>query len=238
MELRLTVPTSWDALTDAQLRYVYHLFVRGLSLTSVSLHCLLHWTGLRYKGQDVDGYRFRYRRQNFTLCAEQIAAAIAPLSFLTTIPSSPVRLCRIGRHRALPPKLDGFTFGDLLALDNLYQGYLQTRRPDLLHAMARTLYRAPHLRPSREEALSVFYWFMAAKQLLAQRYPHLYRTHEAASPPTRDQLLQAMNTQIRALTEGDITREAEVLAADCHRALTELDARAREYDELKRHSHG
>ena len=41
-----------------------------------------------------------------------------------------------------------------------------------------------------------------------------------------------MNAQIRALTKGDITKEAEVLALDTHRALTELNAQAREYKEL------
>ena len=43
-----------------------------------------------------------------------------------------------------------------------------------------------------------------------------------------------MNNQIRALTKGDITKEAQVLAMDVWRALTELDAQAKEYDELKR----
>ena len=42
----------------------------------------------------------------------------------------------------------------------------------------------------------------------------------------------AMNAQIRALTKGDVTKEAEVLALDTHRALTELNAQAREYREL------
>ena len=43
-----------------------------------------------------------------------------------------------------------------------------------------------------------------------------------------------MNNQIRALTKGDISKEAEVLRMDVHRALVELDAQAREYEELKK----
>ena len=50
------------------------------------------------------------------------------------------------------------------------------------------------------------------------------------------QLTEAMNTQIRALTKGDITKEQQVLQMDVHRALTELDAQAREYEELKKHA--
>ena len=37
---------------------------------------------------------------------------------------------------------------------------------------------------------------------------------------------------IRALTKGDITKEREILALDTRRALTELDAQAREYQEF------
>ena len=37
---------------------------------------------------------------------------------------------------------------------------------------------------------------------------------------------------IRALTKGDITKEPEILALDTHRALTELDAQAKEYKEF------
>ena len=43
-----------------------------------------------------------------------------------------------------------------------------------------------------------------------------------------------MNAQIRALTKGDITKEAEVLKMDVWRALTELDAIAYENQELDR----
>ena len=50
------------------------------------------------------------------------------------------------------------------------------------------------------------------------------------------QLTEAMNTQIRALTKGDITKEQQVLQMDVHRALTELDAQAREYEEFKKHA--
>ena len=45
-------------------------------------------------------------------------------------------------------------------------------------------------------------------------------------------LKDAVNAQIRALTKGDVTKEKEVLAIDTWRALTELDALAKEYDEF------
>ena len=42
---------------------------------------------------------------------------------------------------------------------------------------------------------------------------------------------------LRALTGGDITKEKEVLEMDCWRALTELDAKARDYEEMKQAQH-
>ena len=46
-------------------------------------------------------------------------------------------------------------------------------------------------------------------------------------------MLEVVDAEIRALTGGDITKEAQVLQSDCWRALTELDAKAREAREMK-----
>ncbi|MDE7136070.1 MAG: hypothetical protein K2N91_05515, partial [Muribaculaceae bacterium] len=53
-------------------------------------------------------------------------------------------------------------------------------------------------------------------------------------PPTYDELRRNIDAQIRALTKGDVTKEKEILALDALRALTELDAQAREYDEIRK----
>lgn len=47
-------------------------------------------------------------------------------------------------------------------------------------------------------------------------------------------MVGAMNAQIRALTGGDITKEEIIRKADVWRALTELDAKAREAEELNK----
>ena len=46
-------------------------------------------------------------------------------------------------------------------------------------------------------------------------------------------MLELVNAEIRALTGGDITKEREVLQMDCWRALTELNEKAREAQELQ-----
>ena len=42
-----------------------------------------------------------------------------------------------------------------------------------------------------------------------------------------------MNAQIRALTDGDVTKEGDVLGIDVHRALTELSAKVRDAAALR-----
>lgn len=87
------------------------------------------------------------------------------------------------------------------------------------------------------ERISIFYWFAALKDTFSRKFSDFFQPISAATggnllgssaPSVED----AMNAQIRALTKGDITKEKEVLALDTHRALTELNAQAREYKEL------
>ena len=128
------------------------------------------------------------------------------------------------------------SFEAFLILENLYQGYLVTKDTALLSEMAAHLYQSKEpIHLADEEAVSIFYWYGSAKQVLARRYKHFFVTaEEASSEAMQERLQQQMNNQIRALTKGDITKEAQVLRMDVHRALVELDAQAREYEELKR----
>ena len=48
------------------------------------------------------------------------------------------------------------------------------------------------------------------------------------------QLRESTNAMIRALTGGDITKEEQILKMDTWRALTELDAKAKEADDLRK----
>lgn len=86
--------------------------------------------------------------------------------------------------------------------------------------------------------ISVFYWFAALKQLLTRNFSNLFGEQQEdgnmlGNASLAKQLADAMNAQIRALTKGDVTKEKEVLALDTWRALTELDAQVKEYNELK-----
>ena len=72
-------------------------------------------------------------------------------------------------------------------------------------------------------------------------FPHFLKTIPSDSenllgytPPIGEVLRTAMNAQIRELTGGEITKEEAVLSMDTWRALTELDAKAKEVEDIKR----
>ena len=232
----LSIPKSWQELPDKELRYVFRLLNGSFTITQVKARCLLRWAGMRVLRQEGALFVVRYKKQVFAISALQITEAISNLEWLGDFPSYPVRLLRIGFHRAVRADLQNVTFEDFLTLDNLYQGYLQTQKADLLHDMALILYQARFIRLTKEEATCIFYWFTSVKRYFASLFTNFFSsaTDGEAFSPSYKQLQDNVNTQIRALTGGDITKEREVLQMDCWRALTELDAKAKDYDELKK----
>lgn len=236
--VNIIIPKDWQELNDKQLRFVYRLLGSNYSLPQVKTKCLIKWSGIEVIRREGALFVIRYNKQVFPISALQIAEAIQHMDWLGDFPQHPVRLSRIGFHRAVRADLQGVSFEDFIALDNLYQGFLQTRNEDLLHEMACILYKARSIKLNQEEATSIFYWFTSMKRYFANLFTHFFSKPSDGSGTslTFAQLQENMNTQIRALTGGDITKERDVLRMDCWRALTELDAKARDYEEMQKHT--
>ena len=189
------------------------------------------------------GYMCKKGKQRFVITALQVAQAVAALDWLRTLPAYPIHLQRIGRLHAIPADFQGVPFETFIVCDNLYQGYISTQNEKLLDEMAHHLYSSKYfsliIRLSPADRINVFYWFASLKAMLSKEF------HNFLQPATLDNanlldsdrsqyeiLTAAVNAQIRALTKGDVTKEKEVLALDTWRAMTELDALAKEYQEL------
>ena len=213
------VPQGWHELGDKQLRYVYELIAAEHSTDEIKTLCLLRWSDTKVIGrQDSGSYLLKKGKVLFEVTPLTLAELLPALDWLSNLPTVPVRLSKINR-------------------DNLYQGYLSTQNDELLDQLGATLYgKSMAFKP--HERISFFYWFAALKDSFAQKFSDFFQPiAEAASGgnllgSSATSVEDAMNAQIRALTKGDVTKEAEVLALDTHRALTELNAQAREYKEL------
>lgn len=232
----LSIPKSWQELSDKQLRFVYRLLNGNYSLAQVKTMCLIKWGKMRVLRQEGALFIMRYKKQVFPISALQIAEAIQNMEWLGNFPQFPVRLSRIGFHRPVRADFQDVSFEDFLTLDNLYQGYLQTQNKQLLQEMACILYKSRFIKLNQEEATSIFYWFTSMKRYFANLFSHFFTNAQEGTGTSLSfkHLQENMNTQIRALTGGDITKERDVLRMDCWRALTELDAKAKDYEDLQK----
>ena len=240
----ISLPTSWAELTDKQLQMVYNLFARDLSAAEVKTLCLVKWNGLKVLSQLPDK-RFLIKRgkEVVHLSTRQIQQATSVLDFLDSFAPMPIRIARIGKYRALPADFEKVPFEQYLYVDNLFQGYLNTQSDELLQQMAQVLYGSDRVKPSKAHLVGVFYWMASLKQYFAGLFPNFYKPASDNSngnllgngqSDIYSQLRDSTNAMIRALTGGDITKEAAIMKMDTWRALTELDAKAREAEELRK----
>ena len=227
MRIDITVPTSWSELTEQQKRYAFFLLSSGhYSPDQVMSLCLIRWGKLSQEQLEV-------------LKPEQIAAFLPMMKWLLEIPDRPVCLEKIqGTETKENADFRGLRFEDYLLIEAKYQGYLHKKEISLLNDIAEVLY-GKRLELSPAEAYSVFLWVASVKKLFASRFPHFFvpapvGEEEESEAAIYNRLRNARNMQIRALTKGDITKEKEIFEMDTWRALTELDAQAQEYEELKK----
>ena len=241
--LNITLPTSWAELSDKQLLMVYSLFARDLTTAEVKTLCLMRWNGLKVLAT-LPRKRFLIKRgkEVVPLRIRQIQQATSVLDYLDSFAPAPVRIIRIGKHRAIAADFEKVPFEEFLFVENLFQGYLNTQSDELLLQMAQVLYASDHVKPSKAHLVGIFYWIASLKQYFAKQFPNFYKPAtntgdnllDNAQPDVYRQLRDSTNTMIRALTGGDITKEATIMKMDTWRALTELNAKAREAEELRK----
>lgn len=247
LKINLIVPSYWTALSNKQMRFLYKLIADERPSVEIKTRCLLRWGGLSVVCRKKDGkYIVRHGKQLFDLSAMDVTEAISVLDWIEEpVPTVPVRpSCLCGRT-PLPADFQEVPLKTFIIADNLYQGWLFSRSDELCSELFHVLYPDRRLlyafcrSNSSVVETAVFYWFAALKNMFSRKWPELFKS---ATPQTESNMLgyapanleSNMNTLIRALTKGDITKEQEVLEMDTWRALEELNAQAREYNEFNR----
>lgn len=254
-DIKVNVPTKWSELSQEQLRFLLSAIVhvqkanKPISFKSkeafasntaaqVATLCLLKWADIKVVTPYDDGFLMEHGGDEFFMAAETMAAAISPLSWTNDIPEIPVRIEHIDGASAAPADIStNFSFDSWLSCENFWQAYQSSNDDKWLQRMAEILYSKKDISIDETEALGIFYWWASIKIMVSDMFPNFFKpsdTGDAQEPPSFDDMRRSVDSQIRALTKGDITKEQEVLSMDAMRALTELDAQAREYDEINK----
>ena len=245
-------PTEWRKMTQQQLRYVLSLLSLFEDLTIVKTYMLFRLGGIRFGGDAVritrnqpKSWRCWFRpawwkpRRWFTLEPWQVESMIRQFDFIDPFDGMDVRLERIRGCRAVDDILDHYPFGDYLMAEQYYQLAVSSGKPEMIERLACFLYvkrngRHPErLSLSPAEQMGTLRWFAHIKSVFAERWPHFFRRVDADIEEMDIDLMGAMDAQIRALTEGDITKEDTIKKLPCWRALTELNEKAREAKEFQ-----
>lgn len=239
--INLTVPQSWQELTQRQLRHVYTYMARfgqkENQWVKVAAACIRRWNNFWLLTPYGDNFLIKIHNWEEIIDRTQINDICLSMRWLSEIPELPVRIDHIDGADAMPPDPTAdLTFEQWLACENLYQGYQHTQDKELLRQTAAILYAKEDITLTPSEVISIFYWWASVKQMVSAMFPNFFKPAPASadSIPDADDLRRSVDSQIRALTKGDITKEERILSMSALRALTELDAQAREYDELNK----
>lgn len=244
-EVSFYAPKSWRELTQDQLRYVLNLLVSVNEKTAVKTYMFFRFCGIHVIRKDRRGWQCYVRtswlrRKPLLIKAWQVESLARQFDYVDSFQEMGVRLDCIHGLRAVDVKLHGVRFIDYLNCEKYYQAYLVNKEDErFIERMALLLYRkkngsmAEKIRLSKSEALGTFLWFSYVKDELAKAFPHFFR--KAGGEDTGEfDMMKSINAQIRALTDGDITKEQQIYDTDCWRALTELNMKAWESKEMKK----
>lgn len=244
--LSFALPDSWAKLTQKQLYYVLYA-LSAFDDIQAKTYIFLRLMGIKVLKKTDIGWLCRVRislfhKQRFFLREWEVQHFLNKLDFINDSGAVPVRFDRIGRYVAVDGSFHNLKFTDYIRLENYYQGFLACKDERLLLSMGKTLYRdqfggyANRLKLDAVQLLSVMMWFSSIKNLFAIKFPSFFQRVESVvdGDDSTPDMEAVMNAEIRALTGGDATKENQVLELDCWRALTELNEKAREAQDMKK----
>ena len=240
--LHLTCPRSWKEMTEEQLRYALHVIGCGLySSVEGRTLMLLRFCGIEVTRKTPYGWACsvpvgssdgEQHKHPFFLQSWQVQDMIQQLEYVDSYEAFDVRLESIGGFKAVDGLLHRVMFQDYLNMEKYYQGYLATKQQRYALGLAKLLYPGGVTAIDDAELTNCIMWYSYVKKQFSKHFRHFFRPAPEGGKAV--DWTEQMNAQIRALTDGDITKEDAVFKKDCWRALTELDAKAREAEEFRK----
>ena len=243
MNIELTAPKNFSEMTEKELRYLCALLVAGQSETQIHVKCFIRFSGIKIVARVLETYWFTKPKLKvfFKLGDEQVAFFASRLKFLTTKYDGITPFKRIGFDaRPFDRLLRDTTFATYFEAENHYQAYIFKKDEKYLTKLLAVLYNAPEKWMQRHatatDRMMCLLWFMGIKEHFARKWKYLFKkedTDDDDDSPTPPNMYLIITNQVRMLTDGDITKNKQVLGSPTWDALTELDNKCREYEQMK-----
>lgn len=255
-EFNFKAPSSWAELSEDQLRYVLSVMSIHHDRIVIKCYLLARFCGLtvhKYtrtgwkcsvkcgeSGENGDAKTGKVCERVLYISAAEILSLLRNFDFIDKFTDfRPLQRASDVLLTAVDSMLHDVSFYDYLNIEKNYQLFMLNQEDKFLQKMAHLMYRTEdgsadetaHFEPY--ELLGVFMWFSSVKEYFAANFPHFFKPAREGGELRRVDILPAMQAQIRALTDGDVTKQQAVYNTDCWAALTELDNKAREAEEFK-----
>ena len=255
-EFNFKAPSTWTELSEDQLRYVLSIMSTFQDHTVIKCYLLARFCGLtvhKYtrtgwkcsvkcdeSGENGDAKIGKVRERVLYISAAEILSLLKNFDFIDKFTDfRPLQRASDVLLTAVDSMLHDVSFYDYLNIEKNYQLFMLNQEDKFLSKMAHLMYRTAdgsadetaHFEPY--ELLGVFMWFSSVKEYFAANFTHFFKPAREGGELRRVDILPAMQAQIRALTDGDVTKQQAVYNTDCWAALTELDNKAREAEEFK-----
>ena len=245
-----SAPSSWEELSGDELRYILSILTLFQDQTVAKCYILARFCGLKVLKHTRTGWKCsvlcqaengKKKREVLYLDEGEILSFLKNFDFIADYTYYlPLDTC--AGLSAVERLIRDVTFFDYLQLEKNYQLYLIHKDDKFLQKMGWILYRDDTGNSDETaifepyELLNVFMWFSSVKEYLAENFPHFFKPAKEGGELKQEDLMPAMQAQIRALTDGDITKQQAVYDSLCWDALSELDNKAREAEEFKARS--
>ena len=249
-KIELTVPRGYAEMNEKQLRYVASLQVSGQSEESMRTKCFIRFAGIKpvaHLGEIYFFIRPKFKG-TFSLKAEEVAYFSKKMDWITKnyIGITPIQ--KIGRYQAVDRIFRDITFAQYLDAENYYQAFIFTKKEQYLHKLMSTLYqtgkkydssltdkRAKYFarKASETEKIATIMWMMGVKEYFSIKFSYLFSVSSAGGDDQKaPDMFEIISNQVRALTDGDVTKQKAVLASNTWDALKELNEKAKEAKNL------
>lgn len=245
-----SAPKNWEELQENELRYILTIMTLFPDQTVAKCYVLGRFCGIKVLKHTRTGWKCsvlclskkgKKKREVLYLSEGEILSLLKNFDFIDSFTGfRPLQVASDVQLKAVNCLLHEISFYDYLNIEKNYQLFMLKQEERFLLKMAQLMYRTADGSTDETanfepyELLGVFMWFSSVKEYFAANFPHFFRPAREGGELRREDILPAMQAQIRALTDGDVTKLQAVYNTDCWAALTELDNKAREAEEFKK----
>lgn len=251
MKVELTVPRSYAELSTKQVKYIARLQLSGETAENICTKCFIRFSSIRPVARvgEINFFLKKKVKGFFSMTTEEVAYFSKKMDWVNKNYVG-IQPMNSGRYKPCDKVMRDTNFIQYIEAENYYQAYLHKKDDQYLYKLMAVLFQPGNkynnlkvsklskyfkYRPQIEKHITLM-WMVGIKTYFARKYKFLFSRISGDGQDEEETLpdmAEIINNQLRILTEGDITKRKLVLSSNTVDALSELNEKCREYQQLK-----